>query len=142
MQEYGDGDPMKSKQAPASNEAGSANSGSAHRETSQPNRTETTAEARWRRTAIAAFYRAQARGFAPGGELDDWLEAEREVDALEAGRHETAMSQSAAADGIRPPNDAAAPARERAVSRRTKTTKSTKSAQGAAVQARNREDVS
>ena len=37
---------------------------------------------RWQRTAVAAFYRAQARGFAPGGELDDWLWAERELKAL------------------------------------------------------------
>ena len=30
--------------------------------------------------AEAAYFRAQARGFAPGGELDDWLDAELEVD--------------------------------------------------------------
>lgn len=35
-----------------------------------------------RRAAIAeaAYYRAQARGFAPGHELEDWLAAEEEVD--------------------------------------------------------------
>lgn len=27
-----------------------------------------------------AYYKAERRGFAPGHELDDWLEAEREVD--------------------------------------------------------------
>lgn len=32
--------------------------------------------------AEAAYYRAQARGFAPGRELDDWLEAEAEVDTV------------------------------------------------------------
>ena len=37
------------------------------------------ANARWQQTAVAAFYRAEARGFAPGGELDDWLAAEREL---------------------------------------------------------------
>jgi hypothetical protein len=26
-----------------------------------------------------AYYKAQARGFAPGGELQDWLEAESEI---------------------------------------------------------------
>jgi len=31
--------------------------------------------------AIAAYYRAERRGFAPGGEVEDWLEAEREVEA-------------------------------------------------------------
>jgi hypothetical protein len=30
--------------------------------------------------AIAAYYRAERRGFAPGNELADWLAAEREVD--------------------------------------------------------------
>lgn len=28
----------------------------------------------------AAYFRAEHRGFAPGGELEDWLEAEREID--------------------------------------------------------------
>lgn len=30
------------------------------------------------RIAVAAYFKAQARGFAPGGELDDWLQAEAE----------------------------------------------------------------
>ncbi len=30
--------------------------------------------------AEAAYFRAEARGFAPGQELDDWLQAEAEVD--------------------------------------------------------------
>jgi Protein of unknown function (DUF2934) len=29
----------------------------------------------------AAYHRAEARGFAPGNELEDWLAAEAEVDA-------------------------------------------------------------
>jgi hypothetical protein len=29
--------------------------------------------------ALAAYFRAEGRGFAPGGELEDWLAAEREV---------------------------------------------------------------
>ncbi|QJD28591.1 DUF2934 domain-containing protein [Methylococcus geothermalis] len=29
--------------------------------------------------AEAAYYRAEKRGFAGGGELEDWLEAEKEV---------------------------------------------------------------
>ncbi|HJQ62519.1 MAG TPA: DUF2934 domain-containing protein [Burkholderiales bacterium] len=29
--------------------------------------------------AEAAYYRAQQRGFSAGGEVDDWLAAEREV---------------------------------------------------------------
>lgn len=38
------------------------------------------AERRLTMIAEAAYFRAQARGFAPGGELDDWLEAEWSVD--------------------------------------------------------------
>jgi hypothetical protein len=37
--------------------------------------------------AEAAYYRAEARGFESGHELEDWLAAEREIDLLlEAGR--------------------------------------------------------
>jgi hypothetical protein len=32
--------------------------------------------------AEAAYYHAERRGFAPGGEEHDWLRAEAEVDAL------------------------------------------------------------
>jgi hypothetical protein len=39
------------------------------------------AETREQRIAEAAYWRAERRGFAPGRELDDWLEAEREIDA-------------------------------------------------------------
>lgn len=37
--------------------------------------------------ATAAYFRAERRGFAPGGEIDDWLAAEAEiaVDAEHAG---------------------------------------------------------
>ena len=37
-------------------------------------------EERWRRIAEAAYYRAQARGFAPGQEIEDWLQAEADID--------------------------------------------------------------
>jgi hypothetical protein len=33
--------------------------------------------------AVAAYHRAERRGFAPGHELDDWLNAELEVEAAE-----------------------------------------------------------
>jgi hypothetical protein len=36
---------------------------------------------RQRRIAVAAYLRAERRGFAPGAELEDWLEAEREEDS-------------------------------------------------------------
>jgi Protein of unknown function (DUF2934) len=38
-------------------------------------------EARNARVREAAYLRAQARGFEPGHELEDWLAAEHEVDA-------------------------------------------------------------
>jgi len=31
------------------------------------------------RVAEAAYYKAEARGFEPGHEVDDWLDAEREL---------------------------------------------------------------
>jgi Protein of unknown function (DUF2934) len=34
---------------------------------------------RWHCIALAAYFKAEARGFYPGHELDDWLEAEREL---------------------------------------------------------------
>jgi len=40
-----------------------------------------TAAERHRRICELAYRRAEQRGFAPGGETEDWLEAEREVDA-------------------------------------------------------------
>ena len=39
-------------------------------------------EARRAMIAQAAYLRAERRGFAPGGEEEDWLAAEAEVDAL------------------------------------------------------------
>jgi Protein of unknown function (DUF2934) len=45
---------------------------------------------RWRRIAAAAYLRAERRGFAGGAELEDWLEAEKQVDA--AIREEAARS--------------------------------------------------
>jgi hypothetical protein len=36
--------------------------------------------------AEAAWLRAERRGFAPGGEVEDWLAAEAEIDALLAQR--------------------------------------------------------
>ena len=38
-------------------------------------------EDRTQRIAVAAYYRAEQRGFSPGGELEDWLEAEKQIDA-------------------------------------------------------------
>jgi ethanolamine ammonia-lyase large subunit len=37
---------------------------------------------RYERIAEAAYLRAEQRGFEPGHEVEDWLAAEREIDAL------------------------------------------------------------
>jgi hypothetical protein len=37
---------------------------------------------RRRLIAEAAYFKAERRGFAAGGELEDWIEAEAEIDAL------------------------------------------------------------
>ena len=37
-------------------------------------------EARMRRIREVAYFKAERRGFLPGHELEDWLEAEEEVD--------------------------------------------------------------
>lgn len=44
--------------------------------------TRLTEDERRRMVAEAAYYRAQRRGFAAGGEVEDWLAAEREINAL------------------------------------------------------------
>lgn len=51
--------------------------------------------------AAAAYYRAQQRGFAPGGELDDWLQAESEVDRFLLGGQPDELSQSQGKPGHR-----------------------------------------
>jgi hypothetical protein len=49
-------------------------------------RFEINAEERWRMIANSAYLKAEARGFAPGYETEDWLQAEKEVDALLRGK--------------------------------------------------------
>lgn len=38
--------------------------------------------------ALLAYLKAEARGFSPGHELDDWLEAEKEVNGGSGSRHQ------------------------------------------------------
>jgi hypothetical protein len=42
--------------------------------------TQVAAPDRWQRIQRRAYEIAQARGFTPGAELNDWLQAEREID--------------------------------------------------------------
>ena len=44
-----------------------------------------TPEERWKMIAVAAYHKAEKRGFAPGNELQDWNEAENEIDKLLSG---------------------------------------------------------
>ena len=46
---------------------------------------------RQERIAVAAYYNAERRGFKAGGEQDDWLEAEKEIDR-QAGQSRPAPS--------------------------------------------------
>ena len=45
-----------------------------------------TPEERWKMVAVAAYHKAENRGFATGHELEDWTEAEKEIDALLSGK--------------------------------------------------------
>jgi Protein of unknown function (DUF2934) len=47
-----------------------------------PAKAHVSEETRRAMIAESAYLRAERRGFAPGGELEDWMAAEREVDAL------------------------------------------------------------
>jgi len=74
--------------------------------------TRLTEDERRRMVAEAAYYRALRRGFSAGGEVDDWLAAEREIDeklaAVGAG---AAPRDSAAGRAKRKPAAAGVPAR-------------------------------
>ncbi len=51
--------------------------------TTKPDVEQAFDEERHRRIAEAAYYRAERRGFVPGGDHEDWLEAEKEIQAME-----------------------------------------------------------
>ena len=50
------------------------------RSTLQQRELPSLSESREARIAEAAYWRSERRGFEPGHELDDWLNAEREID--------------------------------------------------------------
>ncbi len=52
-----------------------------------------TPQTRWQRIARRAYELAQQRGFAPGAELGDWLQAEKEIDAAEQQRQAAPENQ-------------------------------------------------
>ena len=47
-----------------------------------PSSLDITPEERWKMVAVAAYHKAEQRGFATGHELEDWTEAEKEIDAF------------------------------------------------------------
>jgi hypothetical protein len=55
--------------------------------------------------AERAYFRAEKRGFAPGHELEDWLEAEREIAELRA----IGRPKKSAGPSVEPPVISAAP---------------------------------
>jgi hypothetical protein len=60
---------------------------------SRTNQTTLSAEDLNRMIAVAAYYKAERRGFAAGSELQDWLEAEQEL----AGTLDTGPAAASAA---------------------------------------------
>jgi hypothetical protein len=54
-------------------------------ETSGSSQGELLRDGAWRheRVSVAAYYRAEARNFIPGGEAEDWRLAEAQVDAAD-----------------------------------------------------------
>jgi len=61
-------------------EAKSKIGGSAAPSVTEKSETPNGAEDRIQCIATAAYYKAEARGFTPGQELNDWLEAEAEFE--------------------------------------------------------------
>jgi hypothetical protein len=135
---------MISKQADTKRSTRSESSAPTDTDYETINSNRTAAENRWRRTAEAAFYRAEARGFAPGRELDDWLEAERELEALEAARSGASEDTEPSSGGdATSSNEPVSAPRKRAASKRSRTTsKRSRTTRGAPMQARNQGDES
>ncbi len=59
---------------------GSATKAMRHAGSSGVRRAPVSAEERERMIASEAYFRAERRGFAPGHELEDWCEAEADID--------------------------------------------------------------
>ena len=69
--------PATPKESEAPNDGKTASSA---RRKSSTKPVESFTDERRRRIAMAAYYRAERRGFAPGHEVEDWLAAEAEID--------------------------------------------------------------
>jgi len=76
---------MKTSRADLSNfveTAGSAGGTEANMAAAISAMTQVTTEEKRQLVAEAAYYRAERRSFAPGYELEDWLDAEAEIDTM------------------------------------------------------------
>lgn len=51
-------------------------------------------QTRWSRIAQRAYELAQQRGFKPGAELSDWLQAEKEIDSAEQQKQSAPENQN------------------------------------------------
>ena len=65
----------------------------------QPPTPEEREAERRRRIAVEAYYNAERRGFAEGGDVDDWLAAERLVDGSAGSRGEGPDSEAPSEGG-------------------------------------------
>lgn len=77
--------PAKKPGKTPATKAPAANDGAAKSRTPRPRVKRTgavTPDERQRFIAEAAYFKAERRGFAGGGELEDWIEAEAEIDSL------------------------------------------------------------
>lgn len=70
------------KPAPASTTAAAGKRTAAARTVPRPAKGKVSSEQRYCMIAEAAYYRAERRGFSGGNPLQDWVEAEAEIDRL------------------------------------------------------------
>jgi Protein of unknown function (DUF2934) len=88
-------------------------------------------DARHSRISEAAYRIAEARGFAGGSELDDWLAAERDVDAADQDRL-TSRSKPAPAQPSSETSDSTTPGRPKETASRQQTRPDQNSQSGSA----------
>jgi hypothetical protein len=75
------GEPRRSRTTPKASAPATGEAAGNSRPASKRTAAKTT-KPRHTMIAEAAYFLAERRGFAPGQELDDWLQAEAEVDVL------------------------------------------------------------
>jgi hypothetical protein len=76
----GEGSTKPKAAAPSRKRASKSAEPSSTQSASDDSKGHSSSDERARRVAVAAYYRAERRGFAPGYEIEDWLAAEAETD--------------------------------------------------------------